>query len=109
LSSANFLNSQSDNKPDIDKLKRLFVSARGSLIAAAARSGEYSWSNPFGGFFTLSFIQSMKEKISYFNNGNLNWAEVINYTTKLARDKSSPALCSNCTIQSGISYINVAY
>jgi hypothetical protein len=109
LSSASFLNSQSDNKPDLNKLKRLFMSARGNLICAAAKKGEYSWSNPFGGFFTLSFIQAMKEKISYFNNTNSTWNDIITYTTKLAKDKSSPALCSNCTLQSGVSYINVSY
>lgn len=106
---ASFLNSQTDNKPDINKLKKLFVSAKGNLVAAAARSGEYSWSNPFGGFFTLSFIQAMKEKISYFNNGNPDWNEVVTYTTKLAKDKSSPALCSNCTLQTGVSYVSVSY
>jgi hypothetical protein len=106
---ASFLNSQTDNKPDINKLKKLFVSAKGTLVAAAAHAGEYSWSNPFGGFFTLSFIQAMKEKISYFTNANPDWNEVITYTTKLAKDKSSPALCSNCTLQTGVSYVNVSY
>lgn len=106
---ASFLNSQTDNKPDINKLKKLFVSAKGNLVAAAAHAGEYSWSNPFGGFFTLSFIQAMKEKISYFNNGNPDWGEVVTYTTKLAKDKSSPALCSNCTLQTGVSYVSVSY
>ena len=107
--SSSFLNSQSDNKPDINKLKKLFVNARGNLICAAAKTGEYSWANPFGGFFTLSFIQAMKEKISYFNNSTSTWNDIITYTTKLAKDKSSPTLCSNCTIQSGVSYINVSY
>lgn len=106
---ASFLNSQTDNKPDINKLKRLFVSAKGNLVAAAAHSGEYSWSNPFGGFFTLSFIQAMKEKISYFNSTAPDWNEVVTYTTKLAKDKSSPALCSNCTLQTGVSYVSVTY
>ncbi|MBI5857950.1 MAG: caspase family protein [Sphingobacteriales bacterium] len=104
-----FLNSQADNKPDINKLKKLFVSARGNLICAAAKAGEYSWANPFGGFFTLSFIQAMKEKISYFNNSTSTWNDVITYSTKLAKDKSSPTLCSNCTIQSGVSYVSVTY
>lgn len=109
MTATSFLNSQSDNKPDINKLKKLFINARGNLVAAAARSGEYSWANPFGGFYTLSFIQAMKEKISYFNNSSFNWDEVINYAAKLAKDKSSPALCSNCTLQTGISYVNVSY
>lgn len=104
-----FLNSQADNKPDISKLKKLFMTSRGTLISAAARSGEYSWANPFGGFYTLSFLQAMKEKISYLNNGTYSWNDIITYTTKLAKDKSSPALCSNCTLQTGVSYVNVSY
>lgn len=107
--SVSFLNSQSDNKPDVSKLKRLFMTSRGTLISAAARSGEYSWANPFGGFYTLSFIQAMKEKISYLNNGTYSWNDIITYTTRLAKDKSSPALCSNCTLQTGVSYVNVSY
>lgn len=104
-----FLNSQSDNKPDVAKLKKLFVNAHGNMITAAAHSGEYSWSNPFGGFFTLSFIQAMKDEISYMNNNNADWSKVIDYTLRLAKDKSSPALCSNCTLQTGVSYLNVSY
>lgn len=104
-----FLNSQADNKPDVNKLKKLFMTSRGTLISAAARSGEYSWANPFGGFYTLSFLQAMKEKISYLNNGTYSWNDIITYTTKLAKDKSSPALCSNCTLQTGVSYVNVSY
>jgi hypothetical protein len=42
--------------------KRSFVDNR----AAAARLGEYSWFNPFGGFFTLSYTQAMKEKNTLF-------------------------------------------
>lgn len=107
--SFSFLNSQADNKPDVAKLKTLFMTSRGMLISAAAKSGEYSWANPFGGFYTLSFIQAMKEKISYMNTSNYSWNDIITYTTKLAKDKTSPNLCSNCTVQSGVSYVNVTY
>lgn len=109
VTATSFLNSQTDNKPDITKLKRLFMNARGNIISAAAKAGEYSWANPFGGFFTLSFIQAMKEKISYMNGNSSNWNEIITYATKLAKDKSSPTLCSNCTTQSGVYYISVEY
>ena len=85
------------------------MTAHGNVLCAAAHSGEYSWSNPFGGFFTLSFIQAMKDKISYFNNTGSTWSDIITDATKLAKDKSSPALCSNCTLQTGVSYINVSY
>ncbi|MEP6701055.1 MAG: hypothetical protein ABJA85_07060 [Bacteroidota bacterium] len=109
MTATSFLNSQTDNKPDMVKLKKLFLSSHGNIISAAAREGEYSWSNPFGGFYTLSFIQAMKDKISYMNNSSSTWNDVIDYTVKLAKDKSSPALCSNCTLQSGVSYISVTY
>jgi hypothetical protein len=104
-----FLNLQADNKPDLTKLKRLFVNAKGSLISAAAKAGEYSWANPLGGFFTISFIQALKEKIGFLNNGSYSWNDIITYTTQLARDKSSPGLCSNCTIQNGVYTISVSY
>ncbi len=109
MTTTSFLNTQSNNKPDITKLKKLFMNARGNLIAAAAKQGEYSWANPFGGFYTLSFIQAMKESISYMNNGTAAWTDVINVATKLAKDKSSPNLCSNCTLQTGVSYVSVSY
>jgi len=109
VTSTSFLNLQADNKPDLAKLRRLFMSAKGSIISAAAKAGEYSWANPFGGFFTLSFIQAMKEKIGFMNNGTYTWSDIINYTVQLARDKSSPGLCSNCTVQNGVSYISVTY
>ncbi len=109
MTTFSFLNSQADNKPDVGKLKTLFMSSRGSVISAAARAGEYSWANPFGGFYTLSFLQSMKEKISYMNSGSYSWNDIITYTTKLAKDKSSPSLCSNCTLQTGVSFVNVTY
>jgi hypothetical protein len=109
ISSTSFLNLQADNKPDIVKLKRLFMTAKGNVISAAAKAGEYSWANPLGGFYTISFIQALKEKIGYMNNGSHSWSDIINYTTQLARDKSSPGLCSNCTIQNGVSNISVTY
>lgn len=109
MTANSFLNLQADNKPDLNKLKRLFMNARGNIISAAAKEGEYSWANPLGGFYTLSFIQALKEKIGFMNNGTYTWSDIITYTTKLAKDKSSPGLCSNCTIQNGISYISVTY
>jgi Caspase domain len=109
VTSTTFLNSQTENKPDISKLRKLFMNARGNLISAAAKAGEYSWANPFGGFFTLSFIQAMKDNISYLNSNTSTWSDIITYATKLAKDKSSPSLCSNCTLQSGVWYVSVTY
>jgi len=33
----------------------------------------------------------------------------FDYSLRLAKDKSSPTLCSNCTLQTGVSYVNVSY
>jgi len=104
-----FLNLQADNRPDITKLKKLFMNAKGSLISAAAKAGEYSWANYLGGFYTISFIQALKEKIGYMNTGSYSWNDIISYTTTLARNKTLPDLCNNCTIQNGISSITVTY
>ena len=109
VTATSFLNSQTDNKPDITRLRKLFMDARGNLIAAAAKAGEYSWANPFGGFYTLSFIQALKEEISYMDTGVSSWNDIVNYATRLAKDKSSPTLCSNCTVQTGVSYVAVTY
>jgi hypothetical protein len=107
VTSTSFLNLQADNKPDLAQLRRLFMTAKGNIISAAAKAGEYSWANPFGGFYTLSFVQALKEKIGFMNNGSYTWSDIINYTLQLAKDKSSPGLCSNCTIQNGVSFISV--
>jgi hypothetical protein len=109
ITANSFLNLQADNKPDISKLKKLFMTARGNIISAAAKAGEYSWANYLGGFFTISFIQALKEKIGYLNNGSYSWTDILNYTVQLAKDKTSPGLCSNCTLQNGISSISVTY
>ncbi len=104
-----FLNLQADNRPDITKLKKLFMNAKGSIISAAAKAGEYSWANYLGGFYTISFIQALKEKIGYMNTGSYGWNDIISYTTVLARNKTLPDLCNNCTVQNGISSITVTY
>ncbi|PWU03685.1 MAG: hypothetical protein C5B52_02975 [Bacteroidetes bacterium] len=109
MAANNFLNPQSDNKPDVSKLKRLFISAKGNILSTAASPGEVSWANDYGGFFTVSFLQAMKEQISYLNYGSPDWKELILYTIKLARDKTSQNQCLDCSAQDGIYYTGVNY
>ena len=105
----NFLNPQADNKPDVTKLKRLFISAKGNILSAAAKPGEVSWANDFGGFFTVSFLQAMKEQISFLNYSSPDWQQLINYTIQLARDKTSQNQCVECSTQDGILYTSINY
>ncbi len=109
MTANNFLNPQADNKPDVGKLRRLFISAKGNILSAAAKPGEVSWANDFGGFFTISFLQAMKEQISYLTYGTPDWQQIINYTIQLAKDKTSQNQCNNCSVQDGIQYAAIKY
>jgi hypothetical protein len=105
----NFLNPQGDNRPDISKLKKLFISARGNIISAAAKPGEEAWVNELGGFYTTSFMQALKEQISFLYYQEPDWQKIINYTVELARDKTSRDHCTNCTLQDGILFTQIKY
>jgi len=103
----NYLTFQVDNNSDISKLRRLFMNSKGTILSAAARKGEVSWASMQGGLYSMSFLQSLREEISYLNNGVSNWDNVLTKTISLARIKSTSQFCSNCTLQNGIKYINV--
>ena len=109
MTTNNFLNPQGDNRPDISKLKKLFISARGNIISAAAKPGEEAWVNELGGFYTTSFMQALKEQISYLYYQEPDWQKIINYTVQLARDKTSRDHCNNCTLQDGILSTQIKY
>ncbi len=109
ITSNNFLNPQADNKPDINKLRRLFISAKGNILSAAAKPGEYSWVSEVGGFYTISFLQAMKEQISFLHYDDPDWNKIVNYTVELAREKTSKDHCSNCSIQDGLLYTHIDY
>lgn len=103
---SNFLSAQSNANPDLAKLKRLFMDAKGNLMASAAKPGEVSWANVAnGGLFTLSFFQALHEEISYLRNDTADWQDLIVHTIGYARYKSSG--CSST--QNGIYYSDIKY
>ncbi len=62
----NFLVMQNNNNYNLAKLKELFINSKGNMLSCAASPGEYSWvSSANGGFFTVSFLQALREEISY--------------------------------------------
>jgi hypothetical protein len=104
----NYLTFQVDNNSDITKLKSLFMNSNGIILSAAAQKGEVSWNSPQGGLYSISFLQALREEISYLHNGNPSWDNILSKTITLARTKSTPTYCSNCTLQNGIKYLSLA-
>lgn len=105
----NFLTFQVDNNSDINKLKKLFLGTNGIILSSAAQKGEVSWNTPQGGLYSISFLQAVREQISYLSNEVCSWDNILTKTITLARSKSTPTFCSNCTLQNGIKYISVNY
>lgn len=91
---------------DAEKLKKLFLESKGSIISCAASPGEYSWVNTSkGGFYTLSFIESLRAEVSSKNKSEPSWESVMNNTVDNAKKKTEK--CSDCTTQNGKFYSNV--
>ncbi|HEX2900727.1 MAG TPA: caspase family protein [Bacteroidia bacterium] len=110
MTSASFMNMQANNNYDTQKLRKLFLGSKGSLISTSASPGEVSWANNAnGGFFTVSFLQALRDEISYLHQDEADWEGLIQNTIKGARYKSSKGVCSNCTVQNGIYYSDVTY
>ncbi len=110
VTAASFMNMQSNNNYDTQKLRKLFLLSRGNLISTAASPGEVSWANNAnGGFYTVSLLQSLRDEISYLRNDDADWNGLVENTIKGARYKSSKSVCSNCTQQNGIYYSEITY
>lgn len=108
LTGSEFLAMQANNNYNDDKLRALFMNTKGNLLATAASPGEVSWANNSnGGFFTVSFLQSLREEISFMREDVADWRDLINNTVTGARRKSSKGVCSNCTLQNGIYHYDV--
>jgi hypothetical protein len=107
VTTSNYLTFQVDNNSDIGKLKKLFLNADGMILSAAAQKGEVSWTTPQGGLYSMSFLQALREEISYLSSAPCSWNDLISKTISLARNKSTPAYCSNCTLQDGIKYVSI--
>jgi len=95
---SSFMNSRSSVDPDLEKLKQLFIKSDGDIIAAGASQGQYSWCTQSGGFFTLSFIASLREEISKFKTDDFpDWGDVMANTKTGTRKKTD--LCNDCQPQ----------
>ena len=56
----------------------LFMKSRGTVIATAARKGQYAYGNTdVGGYFTSNLITAMEKYLSKFQTSTPNWQEII--------------------------------
>jgi len=108
VTNSNYLTFQFDNNSDVSKLRKLFMNSNGILLSSAAQKGEVSWTTSQGGLYSMSFLQALREGISYLSNDPCSWNTIISNTITLARNKSTPTFCSNCTLQDGIKYVSIA-
>lgn len=107
VTNSNYLTFQFDNNSDVAKLRKLFMNSNGILLSSAAQKGEVSWTTSQGGLYMMSFLQALREGISYLSNDPCSWNNIISNTINLARNKSTPTFCSNCSLQDGIKYVSI--
>jgi hypothetical protein len=106
INNSPYMQMQSKNIYDVVKLRKLFIETEGNILSCAASPGEYSWVNSvIGGFYTVSFMQALREEVSYLNKNTPNWTTILNSTIQNAKNKTN--MCSNCSAQNGKYYANV--
>ncbi|MBK8504136.1 MAG: caspase family protein [Saprospiraceae bacterium] len=99
---SSFLASRSTVNASMPKLQKLFLESSGTIIAAGASQGESSWgSNNNGGFFTNSFIGSLREETSVLrSNDEPRWEDVLEQAVKSTQTKAQ--MCQECKPQNPI-------
>jgi len=105
VTSQTFMAGRSFQGAEIDKLKKLFVNSSGNLIITGSSPGEYSWCNSNGGFFTLSFIQALKEEIGYMRTEAPTWDHIAQNAVKSTQYKAKS--CNGCKPQNPVSSVRV--
>lgn len=91
---------------DRNKLEQLFLKSKGNIISCAASPGEYSWVNTSkGGFFTLSFLESLRTETNSRSKTAPTWKNIMDNTIKRANKKTEK--CRQCSKQTGKFYSNV--
>jgi len=107
VTGSNYMSFQTDNNSDLSRLRKLFMNSKGTILSASAQKGEFSWNSLQGGLYSISFLQSLREEISYLNIGSASWDNVLTKTINLAYIKSTREYCFNCSLQNGIKYISI--
>ncbi len=97
MTSTTFMASRAFQGAEIEKLKTLFLKSSGTMTISGSGPGEYAWCNVNGGFFTLSFIQALKEEIGYMRSDAPSWEHIAQNAVKSTQYKSKS--CNGCKPQ----------
>ncbi len=96
------ITSNNQLKGKVSRLKKLFLDSRGSMIVTAARPNETSCGNlKDGGYFILSFFQSLYKETSYLSSSELpRWDNIVQNAIDATTYKSESL--NGCQKQNGI-------
>lgn len=76
----------------------LFMNSKGSIIATAAKKGQFAYGNTdVGGYFTSNFVTAMEKYLSKFQTSTPTWEEIINETQETTISLSMSNVCSKNT------------
>lgn len=103
MTNVNSLFSRSNTNFDINKLQTLFLGSRGNIKATASSPGEMSWCGQNGGFFILSFLESLRSQISPLQQAAPSWDNLVSNAMTLAKSKSTSS--SSTKAQNGIKLV----
>lgn len=74
----------------IDRLKALFLQAKGNTLVASAKPGEYSYSfSNYGSAFTQAFLRAIHTETSSDQTGDVSWVRIIDSSIRAAREKTT--------------------
>ncbi len=77
----------------------LFMKSKGTVIATAAKKGQYAYGNTdVGGYFTSNLITSMEKYLSKFQTSTPTWQEIIAEAQTTTVSLSLTNLCTANTI-----------
>lgn len=72
----------------------LFMKTKGSVIATAAKKGQFAYGNTdVGGYFTSNFVTALEKYLSKFQKTTPTWDEIINETQTTTVSLSMANIC----------------
>jgi hypothetical protein len=76
----------------------LFMKSKGSILATAAKKGQYAYGNTdLGGYFTSNIITAMEKHLSKFQNASPTWDSIIAEAQSATVSLSMSNLCAATT------------
>ncbi len=73
----------------------LFLKSKGSIIATAAKKGQFAYGNTdVGGYFTSNFVTALEKYLSKFQTTQPTWDQIINETQNTTISLSMANVCT---------------